>query len=107
MRGQMTEGICEAGEIFFVPSGYWHSRSPVPFSLHCSRIVDSLLISRSESRTVNRRNAEFRLAKRITKSPQLYEISSGASIRIQITSTCHRWIDRRSDGGRGWIGRVR
>lgn len=24
-RGQMREGICNAGEIFFVPSGWWHS----------------------------------------------------------------------------------
>lgn len=26
-RGKMREGICSAGEIFFVPSGWWHSTS--------------------------------------------------------------------------------
>jgi L-amino acid N-acyltransferase YncA len=29
-RGQMLEGICRAGEIFFVPSGWWHSTSSFP-----------------------------------------------------------------------------
>lgn len=24
-RGKMLEGICNAGEIFYVPSGWWHS----------------------------------------------------------------------------------
>lgn len=86
-RGKMTEGICEAGEIFFVPSGYWHSTS-LPALPPALRILTGGY-SRGQSRTVNRRHAKLRLEERVTESPQLYEISSGASIRLQIKSSSH------------------
>lgn len=33
-RGKMREGICNEGEIFYVPSGWWHSSSFLSPSLY-------------------------------------------------------------------------
>lgn len=44
-RGKMTEGICEAGEIFFVPSGYWHSPSFLAPSFHQLIIVCTVVVN--------------------------------------------------------------
>ena len=45
-RGKMTEGICEAGEIFFVPSGYWHSTStPSSISSHSLIVIPSVVVN--------------------------------------------------------------
>lgn len=70
-RGKMREGICRAGEILYVPSGWWHSEYfPLVFSSTALRYVshsDSALTlhvvrSRRQPHAGNRRHAKLRLA---------------------------------------------
>ena len=40
LRGKMLEGICEAGEVFYVPSGWWHCALKESNVLLCQLIFD-------------------------------------------------------------------
>ena len=77
LRGLMKEGICRAGEVFYVPSGYWHrTRSHLCSVGSAHRGLNSC----RQSRTIDRCDAKLCISARAQIGTTVHARSSVRSL---------------------------